>query len=121
MPIKHAALKQIRKDRKRALRNHAVHSELKTLKKRLHAFLLQQKPDEARALLPLLMKRFDQAATKGIIHKNTASRNKTRLTRQLGRSRPPVTNLPASKRSAQAGTAPRSAPPAPPEGSSVQS
>ena len=116
MPIKHAALKQIRKDRKRALRNHAVHSELKTLKKRLHAFLLQQKPDEARALLPLLMKRFDQAAAKSIIHKNTASRNKARLTRQLGRSRAPV-----PPKGATTGTIPRSAPPAPPEGSSVPS
>ncbi len=94
MPIKHAALKQIRKDRKRSERNHAVRSELKTLSKRFFALVDGQRLDEAKALLPLVAKRYDHAASKGILHRNTASRFKSRLMRQLNRS---TASPPASK------------------------
>ena len=85
MPIKHAALRQMRKDRKRAVRNQGVLSELKTLKKQLRALVSEQKRDEALKLLPTLMKRFDRAATKHLIHRNVASRTKSRLTKLLAR------------------------------------
>ncbi len=85
MPIKHAALKQIRKDRKRHDRNQAIRSELKTITKRFVALLSSQKLDEAKTLLPLVAKRYDHAAAKGIIHRNSASRYKSRLTRQLNK------------------------------------
>ena len=83
MPIKRAALRQLRKDRPRALRNQAVASELKTLRKQLVALLAQQKRDEAQRLFRVVAKRFDQAASKGVIHKNLASRTKSRFMRQL--------------------------------------
>ena len=85
MPIKHAALKQIRKDRKRQERNQAMRSELKTLTKRLVVLLTSQKLDEARVHIQLLAKKYDHAASKGIIHPNTAARYKSRLTRQLNK------------------------------------
>lgn len=80
MPIKHVSLRQIRKDRRRAVRNQAVRSELKTLKKRWLSLVAEQKQEEALRLLPEVMKRFDQAAARGLIHKNTASRVKSRFT-----------------------------------------
>ena len=83
MPIKHAALKQIRKDRARRARNHAVRSELKTLTKRLLTLLQGQKLDEARTLMRTVAKKYDRAASKGIIHRNTAARYKSRLMRRL--------------------------------------
>ena len=83
MPIKHAALKQIRKDRKRRPRNQAVRSELKTMTKRLVTLLTAQQLDEAKTLLYRIAKRYDQAASKGIIHPNTASRHKSRLMHRL--------------------------------------
>ena len=83
MPIKHSALKQMRKDRKRHQRNQAVQSELKTVTKRFLTLLKAQKRQEANALLPLLVQRFDRAASKGIIHANTASRYKSRFMRRL--------------------------------------
>ena len=83
MPIKHAALKQIRKDRKRTTRNQAVESELKTLKKRLLTLLAAKQHAEASKLLPTVMRRFDQAAAKGIIHRKTASRTASRLMQRL--------------------------------------
>ena len=83
MPIKHAALKQIGKDRKRRQRNQAVRSELKTLTKRLLVLLKDQKLDEAKALIHVVASRYDRAASKGIIHRNTAARYKSRLARRL--------------------------------------
>lgn len=86
MPIKHAALKQIRKDRTRHARNQAVRAELKTLAKRFLTLLSQQKRAEAAALLRLLAKRFDRAASRRVIHPNTASRYNSRLSRRLNRA-----------------------------------
>ena len=83
MPIKHAALKQIRKDRKRRARNQAVRSELKTLTKGLLALLKAQKLDEAKAFIRLVAKKYDHAASTGVIHRNTAARYKSRLMRRL--------------------------------------
>ena len=85
MPIKHAALKQIRKDRKRQSRNQAVQSELRTITKRFLALLSNRKFDDAKALLPLLAKHYDHAASLHVIHRNTAARSKSRLTLQLNR------------------------------------
>ena len=90
MPIKHAALKQLRKDRKRRQRNQAVQSELKTLTKRLLAFANSRKVEEARALLPLIEQRFDRAASKGVIHRNTAARYKSRLMRRVSQLAAPT-------------------------------
>ena len=86
MPIKHAALKQLRKDRPRHARNQALQSELKTLIKRIAGLVSTQKLDEARALLPLLAKKYDHAASKHVIHANTAARTKSRLMRRLSSS-----------------------------------
>ena len=83
MPIKRAALRQMRKDRVRATRNQALESALKTVKKRWLGLIEAKQLDEARQLLPSVIRTFDQAATKKIIHKNTASRTKSRLMRQL--------------------------------------
>ena len=88
MPIKHAALKQIRKDRKRRARNQAVQSELRTLTKRLLGLLNSQKREEAAQLLRTLAKRFDRAASKGVIHPNTAARYKSRLSLRVQRAAP---------------------------------
>ena len=88
MPIKHAALRQIRKDRKRQQRNQAVRSELKTLTKRLLTLLNSQKLDEAKTLIDTVAKKYDRAASQGVIHRNTASRYKSRLMQRSNRSLP---------------------------------
>jgi len=85
MPIKHAALKQIRKDRRRHSRNQAVRAELKMLTKRLRTLLSGQQLEEARALIQLVAKKYDNAASRHVIHRNTAARYKSRLMRQLNR------------------------------------
>jgi len=83
MPIKHAALKQIRKDRARQSRNQAVRAELKTLTKRLLTLLREQKLEDARQLLRLVSQKFDRAASARVIHPNTAARTKSRLSSRI--------------------------------------
>ena len=85
MPIKHAALKQIHKDQKRQHRNQAVRGELRTLTRRFHGLLAENKPTEAAQLLRELAKEYDTAASKRVIHRNTAARFKSRLTRRLNK------------------------------------
>ncbi len=86
MPIKHAAVKQLRKDKVRHARNQAVESELKTFTKQFLTLINAKKVDEARSLLQTLEKKYDRAASKHVIHRNTASRVKSRLSRRLNRS-----------------------------------
>ena len=86
MPIKHAALKQLRKDRKRYPRNQAMRSELKTLTRQLVGLLRDQKIDEARQQLRRVISTYDRAASKGVIHRNTAARSKSRLTHRLAKT-----------------------------------
>ena len=61
---------------KRATRNKAVKSELKTRVKHANASIgTEENADDVR----LAVKRLDKAATKGIIHPNQAARRKSRL------------------------------------------
>jgi small subunit ribosomal protein S20 len=91
MPITRSAARQLRKDRARRLRNQTVSSELKTLKKQFLTLVAARKHPEAAQALSLVMRRFDRAAAKRVIHKGTASRTASRLTRQLARIAPAAT------------------------------
>jgi len=88
MPIKTVALKQLRKSRKRAQRNQAAQSALKTLKKTILTLIAEQKVEEARRLMPAVMRRFARAGAKGLIHHKTASRVISRLTKRIGKLSP---------------------------------
>ena len=83
MPIKHAALRQMRKDLKRQQRNQALRSELKTITKRLLGLLADKKNDEAKSLLKVLASKYDRATSRGLVHRNTAARYKSRLAKRL--------------------------------------
>ena len=58
-------------------------SELKTLVRRLREMVQAGKKGEAQELYRLLSRRLDQAASRHILNKNTASRKKSRLARHL--------------------------------------
>jgi small subunit ribosomal protein S20 len=68
--------KRIKTNAKRAERNKAVRSELKT---RTKSAARAADGDDAVAANQLAQKRLDKAASKGIIHKNQAARRKSRL------------------------------------------
>ena len=65
---------------KRAERNKAVKSELKTRVKTATATVGSDDHDEA---VRLAVKRLDMAAAKGVIHKNQAARRKSRLMKKV--------------------------------------
>ena len=77
-------IKRNRQNEKRRLRNRAVRSEINTLTKA--AIDAAEHDDEtAEESLRQAVKRIDKAAAKGVIHKNTAARRKSRLTREIQR------------------------------------
>lgn len=83
MPILKSAFKRIRQNKKRRLRNLRIKSELKALSKKFNLALSSKKLDEAKARAAELVSKLDKARSKGIIHKNTASRKKSRMLRKL--------------------------------------
>ncbi|MBL7084889.1 MAG: 30S ribosomal protein S20 [Candidatus Omnitrophica bacterium] len=85
MPIKKSAFKELRKAKKRHLRNIGILSELKTLDKNLNTLLDEKNIEQAKKILRQLVAKLDKAAGKKIIHKNKASRKKSRLTRRLNK------------------------------------
>jgi small subunit ribosomal protein S20 len=72
--------KRILTNAKAAARNKAIKSELRTrTKNAVHA----AGSENSEELLRIAVKRIDMAAAKGIIHKNQASRRKSRLMKKL--------------------------------------
>lgn len=83
MPILHASFKSIKVTKKRAELNQPVKSRLKTETKKFINLLAAKKLDEAKKQLINVISELDKACSKGIIHKNTASRKKSRLMKKL--------------------------------------
>ena len=78
-----SAIKRIRQSEKRRVRNAAVRSTVRTSVKGTRAAIESGQADQARATLLRTIQVLDKAVTKGVIHRNTAARKKSRLTRQL--------------------------------------
>ena len=80
-------IKRNRQNEKRRLRNRTVRSELGTRTKAALAAADHDDDEVTDEALRLAMKRIDKAAAKGVIHKNTAARRKSRLVREIERLR----------------------------------
>ncbi len=78
-----AALKALRKDKGRRLRNKSAISDLRTRMKQFDALLASGKVDDAKEKLRELTTKLDRAAVRNIIHANLAARKKSRLTKRL--------------------------------------
>lgn len=76
-----SALKRARQSAKRALRNRAVKSMLKTLTKRVESAVGEKNIENAKSALNKAISAIDKAVKKGIIHKNTGARRVSRLRR----------------------------------------
>ena len=86
MPRRKTSLKRKRADIKRHLRNLKVKRELKKMLKKFQTLISAKNINEAKALIGKLFSQLDKAAKKKIIHHNTASRNKSRLTKRLAKA-----------------------------------
>jgi len=83
MPILHAAYKSIKVTKRRTARNLSIRSLLKTETKKFLELLESKKLAEAKKQLVKITSELDKASSKGIIHRNTASRKKSRLMKKL--------------------------------------
>ena len=73
----------MRKDAKRRLRNRSTISALRTLIKKIRAAITAGDEATMVTLQNLVNRRFDQAAAKDVIHKNAASRMKSRINARI--------------------------------------
>jgi small subunit ribosomal protein S20 len=80
-----SALKANRQNIKRREHNRALRARLRTGLKSIRKSLDAKDVPGAKAALKLLQSLVDKMATKGIIHKNTASRYKSRLAAKISK------------------------------------
>jgi len=82
MPNIKSAKKRVKVIATKTLRNKSLNSNLKTTIKKADAAIAASS-DDRTAAVTLAIKKIDQAAAKGLLHKNTAARRKSRLARKL--------------------------------------
>lgn len=79
MAHRRSSLKKIRVDKRRHEINRRTISELRGVARQVAASLTAKKADEASRLSGELFSKLDKAVKKGILHKNTVSRKKSRI------------------------------------------
>lgn len=77
MPNNESCKKRLRQDAKRQVHNNTIKRTIKTITKKINNSEVELK--EKEALASTLYSKLDKAAKVGVIHKNTASRKKSRL------------------------------------------
>lgn len=80
-----SALKRVKTTRIRATRNAADKSMIRTVIRHFETALKEGNSELAKEKLQKVTKTIDKLASKGILHKNTAARKKSRLTRKLNK------------------------------------
>ena len=77
-----SAKKRVKVAAAKTLQNKMINSQLKTEIKKANVAIESNAADKAEAV-KVAVKRIDQAAAKGILHKNTAARKKSALDKKL--------------------------------------
>lgn len=80
MPNHKSAKKRVRQTEKRNLVNRSRRSSLRTQVKKLRAAVAGTDQNGSQELLNPTISAIDKAVNKGVLHKNTAARYKSRLT-----------------------------------------
>jgi len=83
--INKSAEKRARQSQERRIRNRAAKSRIKSAAKVFSARLAENNQEAAREELKHVVSLLDRYAGKGILHKNTAARKKSRLNAQLNK------------------------------------
>jgi len=77
MPQHKSAIKRVRQDKKRAQHNKGRRT---LLRKQIREVMQATEKEEAQEKLKKAVSLIDRLSTKGILHKNTAARKKSKLT-----------------------------------------
>ena len=78
-----SAKKRVRQNGKRRVINRARKSQVKTLTRRFDEALTKGDTELASVELKALFRKLDKTAATSTMHKNTAARNKSRLTKRF--------------------------------------
>ncbi|MGE8206182.1 30S ribosomal protein S20 [Heyndrickxia sp. NPDC080065] len=82
MPNIKSAIKRVKTSNESNAHNSAMKSTMRTAVKKFEA-AVANKDENAKDLLGTAVSQLDKAASKGLIHKNTADRQKARLMKKL--------------------------------------
>ena len=74
-----SALKRVRQTIKRTAQNRSLRADLRTVIKKFRVILQTGNNKQANEAFPDVQKNIDKAVTKGVLHKRTAARYKSRL------------------------------------------
>lgn len=83
-----SAMKRLRQSLKRRMRNKSVRTATKTLIKKVELAIASGNKEEAGKALIEAIRGLNKAASKGVIHRNTASRKISRLMRKVNAIQP---------------------------------
>lgn len=83
MPNTKSAKKRLRQSLERRTRNRTAKSAVKTQLRKIRELAASGDVDKVKAEMPLTTKKLDQAAARGVLHRNTAARLKSRLSKRL--------------------------------------
>jgi small subunit ribosomal protein S20 len=83
LPAKNSAAKRQRQNEKRRNRNRTARSRIHTVKRRFLEAIDQSDRETAESAFSEVSNLIDSAANKGIYHRNTADRKKSRLHKKL--------------------------------------
>lgn len=86
MPRRRTSVKVTRASRKKHIRNVKIRQDLKKVLKKFLGLVNEKKVAEAKQMIANVVSSLDKAAKKGIIHKGTADRKKSRLMKRLTKS-----------------------------------
>lgn len=78
-----SAIKKAKQGAKRNLLNKSVRSNIKTIERKVESVITSGNKEEAGKALIEASKVLQKAASKGVIHKNNAARQISRLTRKV--------------------------------------
>lgn len=87
MPTKHAAIKDLRKSRKRAARNLRLKTHTKQLLKKAQTLLKEGKVAEAKAVAHAFQQIADKAAKQRVMTRNAINRKKATLMRAIAKAK----------------------------------
>ncbi|MBL0701239.1 MAG: 30S ribosomal protein S20 [Desulfosarcina sp.] len=74
-----SAVKRAAQNEKKRLRNKSIRTRIKNVTKNVQLIIKEKSGDEVAAILTRAQSVIDNAAKKGVIHKNTAARKISRL------------------------------------------
>lgn len=80
-----SAKKRIKVNETKALRNKQIKSKVKTMIKKVNAAVAEGNKELAQACLVEAVAELDKACSKGVLHKNTVARKKSRLAKAVNK------------------------------------